>query len=146
MEGQYIRTKHKHDMPETPNKEAPRTMAENLGIEFLPDDGDEVRARMPVDHRTSQPWGLLNGGASLALAEILAGHGSLGLCGPGERPCGVQVSGIHVSPAMAGSDVFARARLIHRGASTHVWNVDITTGDGRLVSTARVVNRVSRHA
>ena len=56
------------------------SMAEHLGIRFMPSATDEVRAEMPVDHRTSQPFGMLNGGASLALAEIAAGHGSMSLC------------------------------------------------------------------
>ena len=56
------------------------SMAEHLGIRFLPSTEDAVHAEMPVDHRTSQPFGMLNGGASLALAEIVAGHGSTSLC------------------------------------------------------------------
>lgn len=67
------------------------SMAEHLGIRFLPSTEDAVHAEMPVDHRTSQPFGMLNGGASLALAEIVAGHGSTSLCREGEYACGVQV-------------------------------------------------------
>ncbi len=73
------------------------SMAEHLGIRFLPSTEDAVHAEMPVDHRTSQPFGMLNGGASLALAEIVAGHGSMSLCREGEYACGVQVSGNHLS-------------------------------------------------
>lgn len=95
---------------------------------------------MPVDHRTSQPFGMLNGGASLALAEIVAGHGSMSLCREGEYACGVQVSGNHLSAVPVGGKVFATGKLIHRGRSSHIWNIDITTPQGELVSTVRVVN------
>lgn len=115
-------------------------MAEHLGIRFLPPEGDVLRAEMPVDRRTSQPFGILNGGASLALAEILAGHGSMLICKDGELPCGMQVSGNHLSTVPTGGTVVATAQLIHHGVSTHIWNVDITTPEGKLVSTARVVN------
>ena len=78
------------------------SMAEHLGIRFLPSTEDAVHAEMPVDHRTSQPFGMLNGGASLALAEIVAGHGSTSLCREDEYACGVQVSGNHLSAVPVG--------------------------------------------
>lgn len=116
------------------------SMAEHLGIRFMPSATDEVRAEMPVDHRTSQPFGMLNGGASLALAEIAAGHGSMSLCREGEYACGIQVSGNHISLVPVGGKVIANGQLIHRGNSSHIWNIDITTPEGKLVSTIRVVN------
>lgn len=116
------------------------SMAEHLGIVFLPSPDETVRAEMPVDHRTSQPFGMLNGGASLALAEIVAGHGSMSLCRDGECACGMQVSGNHISTVPIGGKVIATARLIHRGRSSHIWNIDIATPEGKLVSTVRIVN------
>lgn len=116
------------------------SMAGHLGIRFLPSDDERIRAEMPVDHRTSQPFGMLNGGASLALAEIVAGHGSLSLCREGEYACGVQVSGNHLSAVPVGGTVLATGTLLHRGSSSHIWNIDITTPQGQLVSTVRVVN------
>lgn len=116
------------------------SMADHLGIRFLPSADGVVRAEMPVDHRTSQPFGMLNGGASLALAEILAGRSSAALCREGEYAFGMQVSGNHISPVAVGGKVIATGRLIHRGGSSHVWNIDITTPEGKLVSTVRVVN------
>ena len=104
------------------------SMGENLGIEFQSIQSGLVEATMPVDHRTCQPFGILNGGASLALAEIMAGHGS--------------VSASHVSMMPVGTFVKATARLIQRGATLHVWNVDITSPSGKLISTARVVNLI----
>lgn len=132
----------KTERPEKRNGEG--SMTEHLGIVFLPDDGEgnTVRAEMPVDHRTSQPFGMLSGGASLALAEMLAGYGSLKRCGKGRRPCGIQVSGNHVSGVKSGGKVIATGTLVHRGQSSHVWNVDVRTPEGRLVSTVRVVNMI----
>lgn len=117
-----------------------QSMAGHLGIHFLETTDDTVRAEMPVDARTSQPFGLLNGGASLALAEIVAGHGSMALCAPGEYACGMEVTGHHLSAIPVGETVWATAHLVHRGRSSHLWNVDITGPNGKLVSTVRVLN------
>lgn len=122
------------------------TMFEQIGINLLTSDNDFiVKAEMLVDNRTSQPFGFLNGGASLALAENLAGLGSWQLCNKnGEVPFGMQVSGNHISTAPVGDTVTAVATLLHKGKSSHVWNVDISTSDGRLVSTARVINAIRK--
>lgn len=118
------------------------SMGAHLGIRFTQMEEGFVKATMPVDERTCQPFGILNGGASLALAEIVAGHGSIPLCTEGQMPCGIQVSANHVSMVPAGSLVEATGTLIHRGRTTHVWNVDIKSPEGKLVSTARIVNQL----
>ena len=118
------------------------SMGEVLGIEFISVEEGLVKATMPVDHRTCQPFGILNGGASLALAEMVAGHGSVPLCCPNEMPCGIQVSANHVGMIRTGSYVLATGKLIHRGRTTHIWNVDITSPEGKLISTARIVNQI----
>ncbi len=120
------------------------SMIGHLGITFLPNEGDRVRAEMPVDHRTCQPFGLLNGGASLALAETLAGYGSMQLCRADEFASGMQVSGNHISTVAVGGKVVAYGTLLHRGRNSHIWNVDITTPEGTLVSTVRVVNFIGK--
>ncbi len=125
-----------------PNME--HSMGGHLGITFLEIKDGYVKASMPVDERTCQPFGILNGGASLALAEIVAGHGSVPLCAPGEMPCGIQVSANHLRTVAIGADVEATGTLIHRGRTLHTWNIDITDTQGRLVSTARVVNKITR--
>lgn len=119
-----------------------QTLAESLGIRFMQIEEGLVRASMPVDARTCRPGGILNGGASLALAETMAGYGSIPLCKEGYTPCGIQVSGNHVKMAPVGSMVEGTARLVHHGRTMHVWNVDITLADGSLVSTVRVVNLI----
>lgn len=118
------------------------SMGAHLGIKFQTVQEGYVKATMPVDARTCQPFGILNGGASLALAEIVAGHGSVPLCSPDQMPCGIQVSANHVRMVRTGSYVEATGRLIHRGRTSHIWNVDITDPEGRLVSTARIINQI----
>ena len=113
-----------------------------LGMEFLstPED-DTCIARMKVDERTRQPFGFLSGGASLALAENVAGVGSTALC-PGCACVGIEVSGSHVQAVSEGDTVTAFARLQHRGGTLHVWQVDIRNSVGELISSVRVTNYV----
>ena len=120
------------------------SMGEHIGIKFISMEEGKVVATMPVDNRTSQPFGILNGGASLALAEIVAGHGSVPLCAPNEMPCGIQVSANHVGMVRVeeGAFVTATGTIVHRGRTTHIWNIDITNQTGKLISTARVVNQI----
>ena len=113
-----------------------------LGMEFIstPED-DTCMARMKVDERNRQPFGFLSGGASLALAENVAGVGSSALC-PGCACVGIEVSGSHVKAVMEGDTVTAYARLLHKGTTLHVWNVDIKDTSGELISNVRVTNYV----
>ena len=113
-----------------------------LGMEFIstPED-DTCMARMRVDERNRQPFGFLSGGASLALAENVAGVGSSSLC-PGCACVGIEVSGSHVKAVMEGDTVTAYARLLHKGTTLHVWNVDIKDTSGELISNVRVTNYV----
>lgn len=116
----------------------------NLGIQYTYISTDRVEATMPVDHRTRQPFGILHGGATLALAETVAGLGSLVLCGPDEIAVGMQVSGNHVSSAHEGDSVRAVGTIIHKGRSSHVWNVDVFTSTNKLVSSVRVINSIMK--
>ena len=119
-----------------------QTMVETLGIQIEIVDKETVRATMPVDHRTCQPFGILNGGASLALAETAAGYGSLNIIPEDKMACGIEVTGNHVGMAYVETQVTAIARLRHGGHLQHVWDVEITTEDGRTASLVRVVNLV----
>jgi uncharacterized protein (TIGR00369 family) len=113
-----------------------------LGMEFIstPED-DTCMARMKVDERNRQPFGFLSGGASLALAENVAGVGSSALC-PGTPCVGIEVSGSHVKAVSEGDTVTAYARLLHKGSTLHVWNVDIRDTSGELISNVRVTNYI----
>ena len=113
-----------------------------LGMEFIstPED-DTCMARMKVDERNRQPFGFLSGGASLALAENVAGVGSSALC-PGCACVGIEVSGSHVKAVVEGDTVTAFARLLHKGTTLHVWNVDIKDTADDLISNVRVTNYI----
>ena len=116
----------------------------NLGIQYTYASEDRVEATMPVDERTRQPFGILHGGATLALAETVAGLGSMLIVQPDEIVVGMQVSGNHISSAHEGDTVRAFATIFHKGRSSHVWNVDVFTSTDRLVSSIRVVNSVMK--
>ena len=134
--------KYQEIQPEEINGANRGTLMDTLGIRFTHLSPGRSEAIMTVTRNVCQPFGLLHGGASLALAESVAGQGSLILCSPDEAAAGVQVSGNHVSPAREGERVKAVGTLIHQGRSTHIWNVDIFTSAGGLVSTVRVVNTI----
>jgi uncharacterized protein (TIGR00369 family) len=98
-------------------------------------------ARMEVGPNNRQPFGFLSGGASLALAENLAGVGSMALC-PGRMAAGINVSGNHVKVVSEGEVVTARGRLLHKGRTLHVWQIDIENESGELISTVQVTNYI----
>ncbi len=113
-----------------------------LGMHFIstPDE-DMCMATMKVDERSRQPFGFLSGGASLALAENLAGVGSSALC-PGKICVGISVSGEHVKAVSEGETVTALAQLVSKGRKLHVWDVKITDSEGDLISTVHVTNYI----
>ena len=124
------------------NMRARHALMGNLGIQYTYASEDRVEATMPVDERTRQPFGILHGGATLALAETVAGLGSMILAKPDEIVVGMQVSGNHMSSAHEGDTVCAVGTIIHKGRSSHVWNVDVFTSTDKLVSSIRVVNSI----
>jgi len=124
------------------NQFAQNTLVDRLGICFTALGEGWVEASMPVDHRTSRPGGFLHGGANLALAETVAGLGSMLTVDIQEYDIlGIQVSANHTGSAAEGM-VFARAEIVHPGNQTHVWNVEIRNESGKLLSTARVTNMI----
>lgn len=124
------------------NERARHALMGNLGIQYTYASDERVEATMPVDYRTRQPFGILHGGATLALAETVAGLGSMIICESDEIIVGMQVSGNHISSAHEGDTVRAVATIVHKGRSSHVWNVDVFTSTNKLVSSIRVVNSV----
>ncbi len=124
------------------NERARHALMGNLGIQYTYASDERVEATMPVDYRTRQPFGILHGGATLALAETVAGLGSMIICEPDEIVVGMQVSGNHISSAHEGDTVRAVATIVHKGRLSHVWNVDVFTSTNKLVSSIRVVNSV----
>lgn len=114
------------------------TMMEVLGIEYLEVGEGSVIAKMPVDHRTHQPVGLLHGGASAALVETLGSMGSAMLVDPKEfNVTGIEVNCNHVKGIKEGF-VIGKGKLVHRGKTTHLWNVDIFNEQDELVATGKL--------
>ena len=120
------------------------TMVEAMQVKFLPSDDDIALCEMPITDTVRQYLGVLHGGAYLALAETIAGAGSLHLTGfdMDAKVCGTEVSGSHVSMSATHGKVYGKARLVYAGYSTHVWNVEIVGEDGTVLSVERVTNRI----
>jgi 1,4-dihydroxy-2-naphthoyl-CoA hydrolase len=117
----------------------PNTIDKQLGIEFVEIGEDFIVAKMPVDHRTHQPFGLLHGGASVVLAESLGSVASLlSLADPGkQRAVGLEISANHIRAVREGW-VYGRVTALHVGRSTHVWDIKITNEAGKLVCVSRL--------
>lgn len=124
------------------NERSKHALMGNLGIQYTYAAEGRIEATMPVDERTRQPFGILHGGATLALAETIAGLGSMVIVEPDEFVVGMQVNGNHISSAHEGDTVRAVATIIHKGRSSHIWNVDVFTSTDKLVSSIRVMNSV----
>lgn len=113
-----------------------------LEIEFVDFGEDFITAKMPVNKNKLQPVGVLHGGASLALAETVAGAGSVLLIDQEKYDVlGLQVTGNHLATVASGM-LTAKAEIVHKGQSTHVWDVKITDHEGKLISVSRVTNIV----
>ena len=114
------------------------TLGEHLAIEFTALGKDFLEGTMPVDHRTRQPYGLLHGGASVALAETL-GSIAANLCVDPERYCcvGQEINANHLRPVRDGQ-VVGVARPLHVGRSSQVWEIRISTLRGQLVCVSRL--------
>lgn len=124
------------------NKWSANTMAEQLGIEFLTIGEDYLEARMPVDHRTHQPMGLLHGGASVALAETL-GSVAATMCIDGTKQfcVGLEVNANHIKSVRNGF-VKGISKPIHIGKKTQVWEIRVSTAEGDLVCISRITMAV----
>lgn len=124
--------------PESLNKIGKDTLLSHIGIEFLEIGDDYLKARMPVDHRTITPFGLLHGGASAAFAETLGGIAA-SLCVDREkkRCVGLEINANHVRPAKQGF-VYGTAKPIHLGNFTQVWEIRIHNQDDQLVCISRL--------
>jgi 1,4-dihydroxy-2-naphthoyl-CoA hydrolase len=115
------------------------TLMEQLGIECIELGKDYVVSRMPVDHRTHQPMGLLHGGASAALIESIGSMGSTLLIDLGkQQPVGLEINCNHIGGVRSGY-VIATGKIVHAGKKTHLWQVDIREdGTDRLICTGRL--------
>jgi 1,4-dihydroxy-2-naphthoyl-CoA hydrolase len=114
------------------------TLARHIGIEFTEFGDDYITARMPVDQRTVQPYGILHGGASATLAETL-GSMAGALCVDVEKKIvvGLELNCNHVRSMREGF-VYGTARPLHLGSSTQIWDIRISSSQGKLVCVARL--------
>jgi 1,4-dihydroxy-2-naphthoyl-CoA hydrolase len=118
------------------------TLIENLGILFTEIGDDFVRGTMPVDARTVQPYGLLHGGASVALAETLGSMGAAMCVDAAEyQVVGQEINANHVRAARSGL-VTGTARAMHLGGRTHVWSIEIVNDAQKLVCISRITMAV----
>lgn len=120
------------------------TMSEHLGIEWLDLGDDFIKAKMPVDHRTNQPYGLLHGGASCVLAETLGSVASYLVIDSSQFYCvGIEINANHIRSVKNGF-VYGVCSPLHLGSSTHVWDIRITNEEGKLVCISRLTVAVMK--
>lgn len=117
------------------------TAVSHLGIEFLEVGDDFIRARVPVDARTIQPYGLLHGGVSVVLAETLGSCGAAYAVPEGQRVVGLDINANHLKSATHGW-VTGTARPVHLGRSTQVWQIELTNEAGELTCVSRITMAV----
>ena len=114
------------------------TLGDLLGMEFTEIGANFIKATMPVDHRTKQPYGLLHGGASVALAETLGSVASGLVIDPTKFHCvGLEINANHVRGVSEGF-VTGIATPVHIGGSTHIWDIKIYDQQDRLVCISRL--------
>lgn len=115
------------------------TVVGHLGIAFTEISKDCLKATMPVDHRTVQPFGILHGGASVVLAETLGSIGATINTDPKTQMCvGLEINANHVKSVKAGNTVIGTAKPVHLGKKTHIWEIRITNTDEQLVCISRI--------
>ena len=116
------------------------TLHEHLGLTVEGFGDDWIAIRMPVDRRTIQPYGILHGGASVALAESLGSLASV-LCidDPSTHtPVGVEINANHLRPVPDGQFVIGKLSPVRIGRRMHVWNIEIRDPEDRLVCVSRL--------
>jgi 1,4-dihydroxy-2-naphthoyl-CoA hydrolase len=118
------------------------TAVDHLGIEFLEVGEDFIRARMPVDHRTRQPFGLLHGGVSVVLAETLGSVAANACLPPDFQAVGLDINANHLRGVPVGRWVSGTTRPVHIGRTTQVWQIDIQDDQGRPVCASRITMAV----
>lgn len=124
------------------NKFSKNTLMETLQIQYVDAGEDFLTAKMPVNPRVHQPMGILHGGASVALAESV-GSAASHIFIDSEKFIvkGLEISANHLKSKRDG-EVFATAKIIHKGRTTHLWEIRIVDEDGALVSLCKLTNIV----
>ena len=124
------------------NLRSKNTLMETLQIEYIDVGENYLTAKMPVNSRVHQPYGQLHGGATAALAESVGSAASnFFIDSKTQFVNGIQLSINHIKSKKKGV-VFAKATNIHKGRTTHLWEVNITDEDGNLISVCKMTNIV----
>lgn len=124
------------------NQMSRNTLVEHLDIEVIEIGEDYLRAKMPVDNRTRQPFGLLHGGASVALAETLGSVAATLTVDPAKQYCvGLEINANHVKSVREGY-VYGETRPVHIGKRTQIWEIRIANEDEELVCISRITMAV----
>ena len=115
-----------------------KNMADYLSIEITEVGDDFITARMPVDERTVQPFGLLHGGASCVLAETIGSiAGTFCVDATKQIVVGIEINANHIRSAKSGY-VYGTVKPVHIGKSTQVWNIEIVNEEKKLVCVSRL--------
>lgn len=118
------------------------TLMQTLNIEYVDVGEDFLTAKMPVNSTVHQPMGLLHGGASVALAESVGSAASMLFVNPEEYEVrGIEISANHLKSKREG-EVFATARIIHKGSKLHLWEIKITDENNQLISLCKLTNMI----
>ena len=117
------------------------TAIAHLGIEFLEVGDDFISARVPVDSRTCQPYGLLHGGVSVVLAETLGSCGAMYASPEGHKAVGLDINANHLR-GVTGGWVTGTARPVHIGRTTQVWQIDMVDDAGKMTCVSRITMAV----
>ena len=118
------------------------TLMQTLEIEYIDAGEDFLVAKMPVNPRVHQPMGLLHGGASVALAESVGSAASLMFVNPEKQEVrGIEISANHLKSKREGM-VTATAKIVHKGASLHLWEIRIVDEQGKLISLCKLTNMI----
>ena len=121
------------------------TIVEHVGIEYLEIGDDYISARMPVDHRTIQPAGILHGGSSVVLAETLGSVASNMSVDNKKKYCvGLEVNANHIRSVNSGF-VYGTVRPIHIGGTTQVWEIKICNEEAKITCISRITLAVLNH-
>jgi 1,4-dihydroxy-2-naphthoyl-CoA hydrolase len=127
--------------PEELTERGSRTLSGYLGIRITEIGPDFLRATMPVNERTHQPFGVLHGGASVALAETVGSMASMLCVDPGYLALGQDINANHLRRVSSGL-ITATARPFHLGRTSHVWHIEIRDEQERLVCVSRLTMAV----
>lgn len=126
------------------NSKRKDTLLSTLDIQFIEANAEKgwLKGSMPVSSKHQQPFGILHGGATISLAESLGSSASLMYLDiQKEIPVGLEISANHVKSKSEGM-VYGTAQIIHKGRSTHLWQVRIEDEDGNLISLCKITNLI----